>query len=359
MLISKLKTLSKTCVVTFIAIIFSGQIYQVLSCTAFVIKGRNDIVIGKNLDWELGEGYLVVNPSGKSKTTLTNHGQPVSWISKYGSVTFNQFGLGFPLGGMNEHGLVVEELSSPKWGRTESDKPILNEFQWTQYQLDMFRSVDEVINGLSKYSMQSHFLYLHYLVADKNGNTAVIEINNGVVHAYRGASLPYPVLSNNPYPESVIYLKNFQGFGGDMPVIHRPGSNERFVSACHLIKEKNDSKKPKERAVEILETVKQNDTQWSILYNPVKMIINFRLLNSDTEYEINIDSGLFKKQKSFAFIDLHQIPTPKIKTGDFKDFTYDFHQRLVSKVIQEMEAKQMLNEQSKSSLYEILNYKSS
>ena len=37
-------------------------------------------------------------------------GTPASWVSKYGSVTFNQYGRELPTGGMNEAGLVVETI---------------------------------------------------------------------------------------------------------------------------------------------------------------------------------------------------------------------------------------------------------
>jgi choloylglycine hydrolase len=36
----------------------------------------------------------------------TGDGKTISWISKYGSITFNQYGREFPTGGMNEKGLV-------------------------------------------------------------------------------------------------------------------------------------------------------------------------------------------------------------------------------------------------------------
>ena len=38
--------------------------------------------------------------------------KPIEWISKYGSISFNQFGAEFPYGGINEEGLVVEIMTS-------------------------------------------------------------------------------------------------------------------------------------------------------------------------------------------------------------------------------------------------------
>jgi Penicillin V acylase and related amidases len=36
--------------------------------------------------------------------------KPIEWISKYGSITFNQSGREFPHGGINEKGLVIEQM---------------------------------------------------------------------------------------------------------------------------------------------------------------------------------------------------------------------------------------------------------
>ena len=36
------------------------------------------------------------------------NGGTISWTSKFGNVTFNQYGKEFPTGGMNENGLVIE-----------------------------------------------------------------------------------------------------------------------------------------------------------------------------------------------------------------------------------------------------------
>ena len=36
--------------------------------------------------------------------------QPARWTSKFGSVTFNQYGKDNPMGGVNERGLVIEVM---------------------------------------------------------------------------------------------------------------------------------------------------------------------------------------------------------------------------------------------------------
>ena len=95
--------------------------YSSTACTSFVVKKDNRILLAKNLDWEISNGIILVNKKGVFKTAYCDCHRKLSWTSRYGSVTFNQFGKEFPLGGMNEKGLVVEELNS--WGRTPESGP--------------------------------------------------------------------------------------------------------------------------------------------------------------------------------------------------------------------------------------------
>ena len=70
----------------------------VFPCTSFFINTDDDKVVGKNFDWITGIGQLIKNNEGMDKTSLVQeHETPVHWTSKYGSITFNQFGLVFTI----------------------------------------------------------------------------------------------------------------------------------------------------------------------------------------------------------------------------------------------------------------------
>lgn len=62
---------------------------------------------GRNYDWVTETGMVNTNLRGVVKTSL-DAGKTIHWVSKYGSLIFNQYGKKFPAGGMNEKGLVVE-----------------------------------------------------------------------------------------------------------------------------------------------------------------------------------------------------------------------------------------------------------
>ena len=120
-------------------IIFLFIIQPVSSCTIFSLYPNNQHWIGRTFDWSYGHGLVFTNKRNVSKSGLKLLPTDISgrWISKYGSITFNQFGREFPTGGMNEAGLVVEalELKSSIFPASDT-RASLNELQFIQYLLD-------------------------------------------------------------------------------------------------------------------------------------------------------------------------------------------------------------------------------
>src|SRR5215213_2632705 len=117
------------------------------ACSTFFINHNGQMVFGRNYDWVAGTGMVCTNHRGLAKTSFAvSDGSSISWTSKYGSLTFNQYGKEFPTGGMNEKGLVVElmwldETSYPK----ADSRPAISVLQWIQYQLDNCAYVNEVL----------------------------------------------------------------------------------------------------------------------------------------------------------------------------------------------------------------------
>lgn len=253
--------------------------HQASACTSFCLKTGSGIYLGKNLDWEIENGYVFFNERGLNKTILTTDfitKARFSWQSKYRSITFNQFGKEFPLGGMNEHGLVIEELNmSPVMLIRDSTKQLINEFQLVQFLLDNCKSVDETIQQLKNFQCKPLFQTLHYIIADKTGNVIVAEFNGVDFDISFSEKTGLPVLSNNNYNESLKYLTNFQGFGGSLPIKNRKGSNERFVSVANLLNQYKNQH-PIAYSYQILDTVKQEDTKWSLVYDIKNLSVSFK-----------------------------------------------------------------------------------
>jgi len=116
-----------------------------------MLKTNTEHIFGHNLDTGGPmPGMVFINNSGTLKTGHTwaqltsvdmNAGSNISWVSKYGSVTFNAFGRELPDGGMNEKGLFIWEMTGGTTFDEEANRPRLFMSQWMQYQLDNFNSV--------------------------------------------------------------------------------------------------------------------------------------------------------------------------------------------------------------------------
>ena len=53
----------------------------------------------------------------------------------------------------------------------------------------------------------------HFLVSDGTGKSAVIEFLKGIQVCYTRETMPYKVLTNSTYDQSVAFLKWFWGYG--------------------------------------------------------------------------------------------------------------------------------------------------
>ncbi len=233
------------------------------SCTTFVLKYLNKIVFGRNLDWVSENGLLIVNQRNVYKKSIVfANNQPVEWTSKYGSVTFNQFGKKFPFGGINEKGLVVEIMVSNADYPEIDDRKALNELQWVQYQLDNCATIEEVIETDKNIRISPIAHQLHFLICDKDGNVAVIEFFHGKMLVYKQDNLPYPVLANDDYKISLEEYKN--------------KVNSRFTIAVNMIKNYNKNfESIIDYSFNILDSVVIIG-DWQIVYDVSDMKIYFK-----------------------------------------------------------------------------------
>jgi penicillin V acylase-like amidase (Ntn superfamily) len=177
-----------------------------------------------------------------SKTSAAEDGTPAKWISRYGSVTFNQYGRDNATGGMNEAGLVVEIMWLDETTYPKADpRPVIGALEWVQYQLDTASTVAEVIVNAKRVRISSEAAPLHFLVADAKGTVAAIEFLDGQLAVHREAT----ALANDPFAESVAAKKT--------------GANDRYARATK-------GAATVDEAFALLDQVAQQHTQWSIVY---------------------------------------------------------------------------------------------
>lgn len=263
-----------------ISLVISGVFilwsYHSFSCTAFCLKKDGKVVAGKSYDWRTNEGFVLTNLRGVKKTSIpTGYGDVFYWTSKYGSITFNQFGKEMPNGGMNEKGLVIEVL----WlNDTEYPAPAhlksVNELQWLQYQLDNHSTVAEVIESRKEIQIVPMFAPLHYFVADAQGNAAVIEFLDGEIVVHTGDELKYNAITNNTYRFSENYLQTKE----NEETMSRNASLKRFERAARMAEKSHETGKTLVNyALDILDSVRVGYwTKWNIVYDVTGKQVYFK-----------------------------------------------------------------------------------
>lgn len=254
------------------------------ACTTFVLKSPAGTFFGRNYDFGIGYGMVVTNKRAVAKEAVLDAPgeKPARWVSRYGSLTFNQFGREFPQGGMNEKGLVVELmwLDGTKYPAPDA-RPAVNELAWIQFMLDTCATTREVLDSAEKSVRIAGGVPIHFLVADRSGASSSIEFIDGKLVARAGESLGAPVLTNDTYDASSAYLKAHAGFGGKEPLRPGPSSLDRFCRAAALVKAyaPASSGDPVSYAFRILDDVSQGAyTRWSIVYDTANLTVHFRTL---------------------------------------------------------------------------------
>jgi penicillin V acylase-like amidase (Ntn superfamily) len=268
------------------------SIFKVQACTTFVLQDSTDLVFGRNLDWVSNDGLAVINKRNIHKSALVFPPEkPVVWTSKYGSVTFNQFGKEFPFGGMNEKGLVVELMLVGGSYPDADDREALNELQWVQYQLDNCATIQEVLDTDKKIRISKINQKLHFLICDAVGNKAVIEFNKKGMIAYYGKYLIIPVLENDTYAGSLTKRsKNISC---------------RFSTAADMISayKRTSNKTAIAYSFEILDQVAL-DQSWSIVYDIKNMLIHFKTTANKKIRKIDVSKFQFDCTEKSLLYDL-------------------------------------------------------
>ncbi|MBN2313348.1 MAG: linear amide C-N hydrolase [Sedimentisphaerales bacterium] len=285
------------------------------ACTTFCLKDDDNLVFGRNYDWHLDLGLVVVNKKNVAKRALLIDPQdtPARWISKYGSVTFNQYGRELPCGGMNEAGLVLETM----W-LAGTAYPIKDErpavMAWVQYQLDTCATIEDVIASDKKIRVTALTpMPLHFLGCDREGNVATFEFLNGKMVCHRGDSLPVTALANDTYDKSLEHLKKHAEFGGTKKLPYGSwGSLDRFVCAADRVKKYSSSPGGSivEYAFDTLKSVGQGDsTKWLIVYDPRNMKIHYQTCTCKKTRTIDLSGCDFESQTPVQVISINTAHT--------------------------------------------------
>ncbi len=241
-----------TWLVFFTGLVFLSSSGDAAACSRVLSADNGQaVLVGRNLDWPIDMGTeLWVFPRGMKRNGLAAN--PLTWTAKFGSVAVASYAPGRKLAGvldgMNETGLAANALwlDESDYGVRDERVPGLAISLWTQYFLDNFSTVEEAVRSLDKMTYQIVTMdfptgtaqmtaYLHLSLADKNGDSAVIEYSGGRPTIYHNRN--YAVMTNYPpLDQQLENLKQYKGFGGEKPLPGTTDSADRFVRASYYLK---------------------------------------------------------------------------------------------------------------------------
>ena len=306
-------------------------------CTTFVFKHNGEWIFGRNYDFEIEYGFVVVNKRGVAKTALLmpgTVGEPARWVSQYGSVSFNQFGREYPLGGMNEAGLVIEIMWLTPTEYPHSDKrPTIRELQWVQYQLDTAATVQDVIASDEAIRIEGNMSSpIHFLLCDRKGGAAAVEFLGGRMRAYEGKDLPVKALTNNTYEYCLDFLK-VCGSDETKPSFQQAGNSpRRFVWAAKGIEAWDDKTHtdPVGYAFQILDKCDLPHSKFRIVYDTKAGIIYFRTASTPNVRSIDFRRFDFSCRTPVKLLDMLADLKGDV-TGQFQDYTWEANYDLVKR----------------------------
>lgn len=318
-------------------------------CTTYINRKKDKIILAQNYDFYYDHGLIVTNKRGIRKSNLELEPYLIEWISKYGSVTFNQFARELPTCGMNEKGLAIalmwHEGAVPE---PKDNRPFLNELQWIQYQLDNFSSVPEVLAEIEKLRISMEIFPLHYTIADSNGNSAIIEFVNQELKIYENPNIH--ILTNSNYESSLKYSK-------EKP--HSSSSDSSLDRFCRIYnsfdKEQLENEferldlvkiRPKISSVFnwVLKGIPPTFTYWSIIYDCTNMAIHYSTKESSEIKSIKCSNFDYSNETDVLVLDINENLKGNVNSSFIK-YTKEHNERIVRKSFKPIKDKVSVKEQ--------------
>ncbi len=208
-------------------------------------------IVGRNEDYvSASDPTLVVTPRGIERAgteAQTRKPQSIRWTVKYGNVAVfanNRF----PNDGMNEAGLTARTLFYMDGDPNESVAPDTEKLEldadhWVSFVLDNFATVSEAVEAIGNQvylvSVKGRRGYVyatpkHLAMADAGGDSAIVEIRNGVLRIFHGPQ--YRILTNPPSYEE--QLKNAEKYktAKETELPSSWDSLDRFVRADYWVR---------------------------------------------------------------------------------------------------------------------------
>jgi hypothetical protein len=255
------------------------------ACSLFAVFGDPDnILFGRNFDWDFSPGLLLFTdpPEGYASVSMVD-------LYYLGFGDDRAFGIKdlpledridlldapyIPFDGMNEAGLAVGMAAVPGGGmEPDPEKETIDSVMVIRKILDQAATIEEAVDIVESHNIDMLGQNLHYLIAEKTGRSALIEISGGEVVV---------ILNTQSWQPATNFL-----------VSEVRTDPEAYCWRYGLITQRlteKDGKLTAREAMGLLEDVAQQSTQWSVVYRISAGEIRIAMgRNYDEEYKFKIE----------------------------------------------------------------------
>jgi hypothetical protein len=231
-------------------------------CSLFASLGdEENRLFGRNFDWRFSPALLLFTdpPDGYASVSMVD----IEYLDFESDLSRNLTGLPLeerralldapylPFDGLNEKGIVVGMAAVP-WQKMPEDPNLktIGQLQVIREILDHAGTVEEAIEILDSYNIDMGSVPIHYLIASSSGDAAVVEFYQGRMVVFR---------NQTPWHAATNFL--LADTDGD-----RQGHCWRYDRINRRL-QKLEGRISAGDAMQLLNEVSQENTQWSILYH--------------------------------------------------------------------------------------------
>jgi Linear amide C-N hydrolases, choloylglycine hydrolase family len=248
----------------------SSQSCMDWSCSLFATLGNNaNHLYGRNFDWEYSPAVLLITQpedayASVSMVDLSYIGFRSDQLGSLDQLPIEERlplleAVNLPFDGMNEKGLVVGMAAVPP-GDMVADpaKPTLDSLGIIRQLLDRAANIAEALEMFKSNNIDwGSGPPLHYLVADQSGKAVLIEFSDGQIVV---------IANKNPYHLATNFLVSQSG-------TNPKGQCPRYDAIFDSLDQKRGVLSLSQ-ALDLLESVSQSSTQWSVVYDFSLLRIN-------------------------------------------------------------------------------------